>query len=191
MQISALENIWTLFDAPLKTFIRSRVPDADTADDLMQEVYLKIHTHLHTVRDHQRLSAWIYQVARHVIYDYYRGRKTETPLGETMLDLFAQPEDVEDEIIVRLHQSVRAMVAALPVEYRDALILTEYHSLTQRELAEWLGLSLSGAKSRVQRGRKMLREMLLACCHFEFDRRGKIIDYYPHCGCCLEDGCAN
>jgi RNA polymerase sigma-70 factor, ECF subfamily len=85
--------------------------------------------------------------------------------------------------------SVKAMVDSLPDTYREALILTEYEGLTQRELAERLGLSLSGAKSRVQRAREKLKAMLLDCCHFEFDRLGKIIDYQPNCTCCTNQEC--
>ena len=53
----------------------------------------------------------------------------------------------------------------------------EFEEISQKALAERLGLSLSGAKSRVQRGRVKLRELLLGCCHVDFDRRGNIIDY--------------
>jgi RNA polymerase sigma-70 factor (ECF subfamily) len=76
------------------------------------------------------------------------------------------------------------MIAGLPEHYRQALLLTEYQGLTQEQLAERLGISLSGAKSRVQRAREKLRDMLLRCCHFEFDRRGRIVDYYQRCCCC-------
>jgi RNA polymerase sigma-70 factor (ECF subfamily) len=99
--------------------------------------------------------------------------------------------EADEDIEARLAASLRSMIDCLPEEYREALILTEFEGITQQELAQRLGLSLSGAKSRVQRGRKMLREMLLACCHFEFDRLGKVIDYYPHCQCCADGACEN
>jgi RNA polymerase sigma-70 factor (ECF subfamily) len=83
-----------------------------------------------------------------------------------------------------LAPSVAAMVNALPEPYREALYLTEYQGLSQRELAARLGISLSGAKSRVQRAREKLKQLLLDCCHFEFDRLGRIIDYQPRCTCC-------
>jgi RNA polymerase sigma-70 factor (ECF subfamily) len=67
--------------------------------------------------------------------------------------------------------------------------MVEFEGVSQTELADRLGISVSGAKSRVQRGRKMLRDILMKCCHFEFDRYGTIIDYYPHC-CCCESNCA-
>ena len=83
----------------------------------------------------------------------------------------------------------QAMVAALPAIYRDALRLTEYDGLTQKELAQRLGLTVSGAKSRVQRARQLLRQTLLECCHFELDQRNAIISYQPHCGCCTTTTC--
>jgi RNA polymerase sigma-70 factor (ECF subfamily) len=76
------------------------------------------------------------------------------------------------------------MLNCLPEKYRQALLLTEYRGMTQQEVAEHLGISLSGAKSRVQRAREKLKEELLNCCHFEFDRLGKIMSYHPKCAAC-------
>jgi len=98
---------------------------------------------------------------------------------------------VNDDVVKELLPSIKAMVDSLPADYRQALILTEYEGLTQRELAERLGLSFSGAKSRVQRAREKLKIMLLDCCHFEFDRLGKVIDYQPKCACCANGDCGS
>jgi len=73
-----------------------------------------------------------------------------------------------------------ALGRSLPEPYRKALVLTELEGLTQQELADKVGISLSGAKSWVQRGRQQLKEMLTECCAFEFDRRGGVIDCTPH-----------
>lgn len=183
-----VETIWMQFNTTLERFVRKRLPDTQAADDVLQEVYLKIHTNVHTLRNEDRLQAWLYQVARNAVYDYHRSQKPSDEISDDIPD----PDglDVSDDITARLAASVRAMIELLPDDYREALLLTEYERLTQKELAERLGLSLSGAKSRVQRGRKMLHELLLACCHFEFDRRGRVIDYYPHCACCSDSGCA-
>jgi RNA polymerase sigma-70 factor, ECF subfamily len=83
------------------------------------------------------------------------------------------------------------MVLALPDQDRQALILTEYQGLTQKEFGERQGLSFSGAKSRVQRAREKLKQELLACCHFELDRRGHILDYQPRCDCCEQTACCD
>ncbi len=183
-----VELIWNTFNSGLERFIRSKVEDRQTAEDLLQDVYLKIHRNIGTLRDQDRVQAWVYQIARNAIHDYYRS--TRAPVDELPEDLIELPEE-NDEITDRLAHSVRAMIDEMPDDYREALLLTELGGLTQQELADRLGISLSGAKSRVQRGRKLLREMLLSCCHFEFDRLGKVIDYYPHCQCCSNSACAS
>ena len=76
------------------------------------------------------------------------------------------------------------MIGELPEKYRDALLLTDIKGLTQKELSEKLDISVSGAKSRVQRGREQLRENLLKCCHLEFNGTGKIVEYRPKAGKC-------
>ena len=182
------EDVWETFHAPLKQFIRRRVSDDATAEDLLQDVFLDIHQHIDTLREVKKLESWIYQVTRNAIIDYYRSKKTTTTL-EAPEALHLSEELPDDDIITELLPSVRAMVMSLPAKDRQALILTEYQGLTQKELAERLGISLSGAKSRVQRAREKLKQQLLACCHFELDRRGHVIDFQPHCTCCSTDNC--
>ena len=182
------ERVWETFHAPLQQFIRLRVSDDATAEDLLQDVFLNIHQHVDTLRDVKRLESWIYQVTRNAIIDYYCSIRTTTTLEEP--EVLQLAEDLPDEdVISELFPSVRAMVRSLPAQDRQALILTEYQGLTQKELAERLGLSLSGAKSRVQRARAKLKQQLLACCHFELDRRGHVIDYQPRCACCSAGAC--
>ncbi len=183
------ENIWETFHSGLRHFILQRVPDEQSADDVLQETFLKIHTRIATLRDEEKLQSWMYQIARNAIADYYRQQKATVELPEALL---VPDEPVfEDKVIQDLIPGVKAMVDNLPAIYREALILTEYEGLTQRELAQRLGLSFSGAKSRVQRAREKLKAMLLDCCHFEFDRLGKIIDYEPNCACCTNEGCGD
>jgi RNA polymerase sigma-70 factor, ECF subfamily len=179
------EYVWESFHDPLQQFIRKHVRDASTAEDILQDVFVNIHTHLATLKDQDKLHHWLYQIARHAIIDHARRHK----VTETLPDTFDPPEEpAQDDVEQAFLPSVTAMLACLPAAYREALLLTEYQGLTQKALAERLGLSLSGAKSRVQRAREKLKALLLACCHFEFDRRGKIIDYQPHCACCA-NGC--
>src|SRR5687768_7006536 len=182
ISLASLEALWEQFHHPLRNFILKRVEDASTADDLLQEVYLKIHQHLHSVRDQDRLEAWLYQVARNAIHDYFRRGRPESELPETL----SMPDDdnAMDDLQEKLHHMIRSMIQCLPPEYQSPLLLTEYEGLTQKEMAARLGLSVSGAKSRVQRGRDQLRELMLRCCHFQFDRLGQIIDYQSRCQCC-------
>jgi RNA polymerase sigma-70 factor, ECF subfamily len=182
------EHVWESFHVPLRQFIRRRVSDDATAEDLLQDVFLDIHQHIDTLRDVKKLESWIYQVTRNAIIDYYRSNRVTTTL-EAPETLHLSEELPDEDVITELFPSVRAMVMSLPAKDRQALILTEYQGLTQKELAERLGLSLSGAKSRVQRARAKLKQQLLACCRFELDRRGHVIDYQPRYACCSKDTC--
>ena len=170
-----LENIWHEFAAKLGQFIRARVADPSTAEDIRQDVFVKIQSRLDTLEDPGKLQSWIYLIARNAIIDHYRTRKQTTEVPET---LPAEPPENNVEL-EELKAAFRRMIYSLPDLYRDALVMTEFEGLTQKELAERLGISLSGAKSRVQRGREQLKEMLHECCTFEFDRRGKVIDCQP------------
>lgn len=184
MMGTTTEQAWDAFHAPLYQFIRCRVANDATAEDLLQEVFLKIHQHGSALKDARRLESWIYQITRNLIIDYYRSHRqpmTSLDTGEALNLLEDLPDD---DIVGELLPCVRVMVLALPEQDRQALILTEYEGLTQKELGERLGISFSGAKSRVQRAREKLKQELLACCHFELDRRGHILDYQPRCDCC-------
>jgi RNA polymerase sigma-70 factor (ECF subfamily) len=109
------------------------------------------------------------------VIDHYRTRKATIPVPD---DLVApDPPDVGEA--EALKAAFRRMIHSLPGPYREAVLLTEFEGLTQKEFAERLGISLSGAKSRVQRGRQQLKDMLLECCRFEFDRRGHAFDCEP------------
>jgi RNA polymerase sigma-70 factor (ECF subfamily) len=174
------ETIWNEFGASLKRFIRRRVADEDEADDILQDVFLKIHANIGTLRDDSKLLRWIYQITRHAITDYYRSQQPLSEIPESL----AITDEAEEDPLQQLACGLREMVEGLPNKYREALILAEYQGLTQQEIATWLGISLSGAKSRVQRARDLLKGQLLQCCHFELDRLGKVIDYYPHRACC-------
>ena len=182
------EQVWNAFHIPLQQFIRRRVSDETIAEDILQDVFLKIHQHVDALKDVRKLEGWIYQITRNAIIDAYRKPRHETTLAAAEgLDL---PEELpDDDIVSELLPSVRAMVRNLPEPDRQALVLTEYQGLTQKELAERLGLSLTGAKSRVQRAREKLKQQLLKCCHFELDRRNHIIDYQPRCQCCVTAAC--
>jgi RNA polymerase sigma-70 factor, ECF subfamily len=182
------EHIWEAFHTPLQSFIRKRVPDEATAEDLLQEVFLKVHQQIETLKDARKLEGWIYQIARNAIIDYYRSVRPTISLEAS--DALQMPAELpDDDIITELFPSVRAMLRSLPEHDRQALVLTEYQGLTQKELSERLGLSFSGAKSRVQRAREKLKQLLLECCHFEVDRRGHVMNYQPRCNCCSTGAC--
>jgi RNA polymerase sigma-70 factor (ECF subfamily) len=176
----ASEQLWESFSVPLYQFIQRRVGDPHSAEDILQDVFLKIHTHIDTLRSHDRLTSWIYQITRNAIADYYRRRRPTAELAET---LPVADEVLDDDAMRELSPCVTAMVTALPKAYGEALRLTSSQGLSQKALSEQLGISFSGARSRVQRARAKIKEQLLNCCQFQFDHAGRIIDYQSQHAC--------
>ncbi len=179
--IHQFEAIWERYNRQLLAFIRSRVADEAEAEDLLQEVFVRIHLNLCCLHDLSKLESWVYQITRNAITDHYRGRKDLIQISE---DLSTEDDYPVEDLEAELASGLKDLVLELPPAYREALLLTEYEGLSQVELARKLGISSSGAKSRVQRARQMVRDMLLACCHFELDRRGRIMAYQERCCCC-------
>jgi RNA polymerase sigma-70 factor (ECF subfamily) len=174
-------QVWVEFRESLRRFIVKRVQDEQDAEDILQNIFYKIHTNIDNLKDENKLQSWLYQITRNTIIDYYRSRKTAVQLPDIpqeSVDKF--PSDASPEI----DSCVNTMIDGLPEKYREAIVLTDLKGLTRKEMAKNLGLSLSGAKSRVQRARGKLKEELLECCHFEFDRSGNLLDFEPK-----ENGC--
>ena len=129
------------------------------------------------------MERWIYRVARNLIIDRYRARRPQEELDETIEASYGAAE-LEDDPAARLAFSLRETIDELPEPYREALVLAEYEGLSLAQLAARSGISLPAAKSRVQRARAKLKELLLECCHFELDRLGHIVDYEKRCASC-------
>lgn len=174
-------KIWLDFSDKIKAFINKRVNDSIVVDDILQEVFIKIHTKIHTLSDETKLHAWIYQITRNTINDHYRKLKQLTDKDDN--DVIEGVEEV-NESMNKIAEGLHEFMDELPEIYCDALCKTEFEGLSQVEYAKEAGISNSGAKSRVQRGRNMIKDMLMKCCHFQFDKYGTIIDYHPITCCC-------
>jgi len=190
------EIIWKTFNHQLRSFILPRISDPSLADDILQEVFLKIHSKIDTLKDETKIHSWIYQIIRNTIIDYYRKQKTRLEdINSIPLDNYNTfpviDEITEESPAQEIASGLREMVEALPEKYTQTLLLVEFQGLSQIELAQKLGISVSGAKSRVQRGRHMLRDSLMIRCHFHFDRFGTIIDYHPITCCCCQKSSIN
>jgi RNA polymerase sigma-70 factor (ECF subfamily) len=187
--VQPAELIWREMLPQLRTFVRRRIADPHRADDLVSEIVLRIHQNLASLDDQDRLPNWMFRIARNAIIDEYRraGRSREQ-LTDTLQDEPTQTPVDEDETgaVRELSACLRPMLDGLPAEQRDALQLVELDGMTQADAAERMGVSVSGMKSRVQRGRRHLAELLGQCCALTLDGRGVPMDYEPPPGC----GCA-
>lgn len=180
-------DIWIHMHQRLLSYIRRRVARPHDAEDILQDVFVRIHANLASVRDTENVTAWVYQITRNVITDYYRERAASTGalagLAEQVGEHFSLvPEREAQANVLRratdeFAQCLEPMLDEVPEPYRQAVTLTEINGMTQRDAADKVGVSLSGMKSRVQRGRGKLKEVILDCCEVELDRRGGLVDY--------------
>jgi RNA polymerase sigma-70 factor, ECF subfamily len=170
---------WQDVAARLRPFLARRVAPAEI-DDVLQDVFVRVQRGLPGLRDEERFTSWLFQIARSSVAEYMRVRARH-PLasGSDDGDAVAEPTDDDREAARSLACCVSVFVARLPSPYREAVTLVELEGLTVREAAEMVGVTVSGMKSRVQRGRAQLRQMFDECCEIALDVRGKVIDYAP------------
>lgn len=159
----------------LKIFIRKKVANEQDVEDILQDVFLKIYSNIDQVKDNDRIYAWVYRITRNSIADFFRKKRDTIEFSD--LSGERKTDNDEEEIINGLVLCLKNMIDSLPDKYKQAIMLTELGGLTQKELAQKLGMSISGAKSRVQRGRNLLKEKFFQCCKFQFDAYGNIIEY--------------
>lgn len=175
---------WEALRSRLHGFILRRINDPQDAEDVLHDVLLKMHENITGIRDQDKLQAWAYQIARNAIIDHHRQHKAHTTCSAELEAVDDLPLETDSLTVMQeIAGCLLPMIEQLPYLYRDSVMLTDIEGVSQREVAERLGISLSGAKSRVQRGREKLREMLLHCCRLEFDRNGRLIGYCSRAEC--------
>jgi RNA polymerase sigma-70 factor (ECF subfamily) len=170
---------WLEIEARLRPYVARRVAPADI-DDVLQDIFVRLHKGMTSLRDGQSFGGFAYRIAENAIFDMGRARARSKliPVG----DLPEQAQAARDEgemLESELGECVALFVARLPSPYREAVTLTELEGLTQKDAAEMLGISLSGMKSRVQRGREKIRDMFEECCHISVDGRGRVVECEP------------
>lgn len=179
------------FRDPVRRFVVARVRNDALADDLTQEIFVRVLRRLPEVRDHRRVVGWIFQIARNAVADHFRRSRPTTSVHEVDGHEDSSREAVgaveEERLRDELTDYVRDVVKTLPPIYREAILLTEYEGMTQVELARHLGLGVSAAKSRVQRARAVVRERVEKCCDVKFDAYGTLVDCHrrspANCAC--------
>lgn len=169
-------KLWSDFSEPLKKFISKRISNENDVEDVLQEVSLKVYKSIDDLKDIERITSWIYTIARNAVIDYYRKHSNHSQSAQIPENLINEETD-DVSANKEIASCLTAMINVLPEKYKEAILLTEFENYTQKELSEKIGLSLSGAKSRVQRARKQLKEILIGCCQIDVDHFGNVVDY--------------
>lgn len=188
MDVTDTRCAYQEIDGLLRPFIARRVSASDV-DDVVQDVFVRVQRALPDLKNEQSFAPWLFQVARSAIAESHRQQGRQPALtADEALDDAAPSEDVSPTLLEQeLASYLVPFVTRLPSPYREAITLTELEGLTQQAAADALGVSLSAMKSRVQRGREKLRQLLEECCKIALDARGRVIECVPRqpttCGC--------
>ena len=162
--------IWNEFSKSLKGFILSKVKDTDIANDLLQEVFIKIHLNINSLQKQKSLKSWIFSITSNVINDYF---KKNQKLHSESLDYISTNEDLDEEHSAK--DCIAPLIKNLPSTYKKAVYLSEIKGIKQAEIAKQLNISLSGAKSRIQRGRNLLKQGFIDCCDYKLNELGHLV----------------
>jgi RNA polymerase sigma-70 factor (ECF subfamily) len=176
--VNASPELWEDVAARLRPFVARRVPAADV-DDVLQDVFVRMQRGLGSLREEERFTSWLFQVARSSVAEHARGKARHPVAADDDVELPSESIDDDREASRSLSACVSLFVARLPSPYREAVTLVELEGMTAREAAEMFGISVSGMKSRVQRGRAQLRQMFDECCEIALDARGKVTEFSP------------
>jgi RNA polymerase sigma-70 factor (ECF subfamily) len=158
----------------LRSFVARRIADGADVDDTVQWVFLRLHENRHGLERTDRVHAWLYRTARRAIADYYRAkaRRREVALGDagdldplTPAAASAEPDDD----LRQAAECLGPLIGQLPLPYREAIVLSDLQGVRLADAAKAAGVSLSGMKSRVQRGRQRLKRLLVECCRIALD----------------------
>jgi RNA polymerase sigma-70 factor (ECF subfamily) len=174
-------TLWDQFAAPLRSFVAKRAPREVETEDVLQDVFVRIQEQLPKLRDADRIDAWIFQIARNVVADAFRKRARREVLDDGAVAEGPAPviDDDERSAEASLARCLTSMMEELPAPYRQAIESTEIRGMTQIEAARLVGISISGMKSRVQRGREHLKGIIHDFCRVEIDVRGGVIECVP------------
>jgi RNA polymerase sigma-70 factor, ECF subfamily len=173
MEIAALH---TQFHEALRRYIASKINNRADAADLLQEVFLKIADKIDSLKDAEKITHWVFAVARNAVIDYYRKKpeKIAAALPAALEESIA--DEHEFDTTKGLEHCLDGFIRQLPPEYRDIILDSEIKGIKQKDLAEKYRLAYPSLRSRVQRGRQRLKAMLINCCAIETDKRGNVLN---------------
>jgi RNA polymerase sigma-70 factor (ECF subfamily) len=181
VQPAASREQWGRLRADVSRLVARRLPTRADVEDVVQEVLLRIWKHGPSLRNDERFGAWLSRVAYSATADHLRARQRhplpryEASDADGPADSsppYLGPSGEEQNVKTMIAAVLHPFIAALAPPYRETMVLSELDGLPHAAIAEKLGVSISAVKSRVQRGRDLLRQSLERCCEIGLDARG-------------------
>lgn len=171
-----IEQLWLETESKLRQYLYKQVKDHSVVDDLLQNSFLKMQANIHQLRDMDKAGGWLFQIARSTLMDHFRKEKKIQQTNSNCMAPKTEDASMTNDTHEMLAYWLKGALDLLPEPYREAVYLSEIKGMSQKELATHLGISYSGAKSRVQRGKLKLKAIVLDCCDVAADRYGNIME---------------
>lgn len=171
---TCVRNAWKQHEVELRRFLANRTSDSHLADDLLQEVFIKAMRKGDGFCDLTSARSWLFEVARNTVADHFRLKREKVDLPEDMAVEIDEPPTVDS-----LAACIPRVLSELNEQDREVILLCDLQGMTQEAFAQLKGISLSGAKSRVQRARKRMQEQLTRVCQVAFDENGQVLHFVP------------
>ncbi|MGM0934496.1 MAG: sigma-70 family RNA polymerase sigma factor [Bacteroidota bacterium] len=165
---SEISKFWVAYKDMLRNYILKLVKNEDTADELAHEVLMKVYSSCCSGREIRNIRSWLFQIAYNTCMDYFKARSKMTEIKTDIVEM------QENQTYKEASEFIEPLLDLLPKEYAEPLKLADIDQLKQQEVAKRMGLSLTATKSRVQRGRKLLREQIRECVDIEVDKYGQL-----------------
>ncbi|WP_029033678.1 sigma-70 family RNA polymerase sigma factor [Salinimicrobium terrae] len=163
--------LWLEHRTALKNYILKRVKDQELANDILQEVLLKVYKFCLSNSGVRNVRSWLYQIAHNTMVDYFRKESKKGKSGKE-LEFFEEDENLAFKEAL---EYIQPLISFLPPEYAVPLRMADLEGMKQAEIAQHLNLSLTATKSRIQRARTLLKAEFITCCHLETDTTGGIL----------------
>jgi RNA polymerase sigma-70 factor (ECF subfamily) len=168
--------IYKQFHSDLYSYIKSKVRSTEDAEDILQNVFIKIASGIDSLSEDLKIRNWLFTITRNTIIDYYRinASKKKIAVTEEIAEDIPESDDVDST--KGLDRCMGTMIGLLPDEYRDVIIESEIKGVKQKDLADRYGIAYPSMRSKVQRGRERLKQLFYNCCQISTDVRGNIMD---------------
>lgn len=176
-------GIYKQFHSELLSYIKSKVRSREDAEDILQNVFVKMSLGIAKLDEDVKIKNWIFTVTRNTIIDYYRvnANKKKLAVNEEFDDQIPEVEEIDQT--KGLDQCMGSMIGLLPDEYRDIIVESEIKGVKQKDLADKYGMAYPSMRSKVQRGRERLKQLFHNCCHIETDKLGNVMEAQEKSDC--------
>lgn len=166
------EEIWNQFSLQIFNYIKLKVSTIEDTEDIFQDVFVKVFLKIESLDDVEKVGAWLFQVTRNSIHDFYR-KKAKVPqsVNSPIITDFLTEEKSTPNFL----DCLTPIIEELPTKYKEVIHLSDVEGKKYQEIANQLGLSLSGVKTRIQRGRELLKQGFISCCQYKKDENGKLV----------------